>query len=256
MISNSIIIFTDGSSRGNPGPGGFAAIIIFSEENNNRSEIKDLRFKIQEIGGREEMTTNNRMELVATIKALEVIKGLTLSLEKGRTFVYTDSSYLVNGITKWIYGWQKNGWKTKIKEPVENQDLWQKLSDLTTIYRSKIDWKLIGGHVGLAGNERCDQIATAFADNFKPNLYDGSLEKYPIKNILDLSYDTSKKNQKSENRKRSNAKAYSYISSVDGVIKIHKTWAECEQRVKGKKAKYKKAISPDEEMAIIKLFSV
>jgi len=182
LESDEGIIFTDGSSRGNPGQGGFAAIIIAPQNRDLQQTTNNLQ--LIEIGGREEHTTNNRMEVTAAIKALETLKGLTLNLGKSRTLVYSDSSYLINGITKWIYGWQKNGWKTKTKQPVENQDLWEKLIIVTA--NKKIDWKIINGHVGVTGNERCDEIATAFADNSKPKLYNGPIEKYPIKNILDI----------------------------------------------------------------------
>ncbi len=250
LKSEKIIIFTDGSSRGNPGPGGFAAIIIAPQNRDLQQTTNNLQ--LIEIGGREEHTTNNRMEVTAAIKALETLKGLTLNLGKSRTLVYSDSSYLINGITKWIYGWQKNGWKTKTKQPVENQDLWEKLIIVTV--DKKIDWKIIAGHVGVLGNERCDEIATAFADNLKPKLYNGSLERYPIKNILDIKIDESAKIKKSEDRNHSKAKAYSYVSMINGIIKTHKTWARCEARVKGKPARYKKALSPEEEKIIIKSF--
>lgn len=243
MIPNTIFIFTDGSSRGNPGPGGWGVVIVNNDD----------KLKVQELGGREENTTNNRMELTAAIQALSYLSNLQLKTYNLKLFA--DSSYLVNGITKWIYGWQKNGWKTKTKDPVENKDLWEELIAVTE--GKKIDWKIIGGHVGVAGNERCDEIATAFADNAKPRLYNGPIEKYPIKNILDIKFDEEKKTNKAEDRNRSRAKAYSYVSLVNGVIKTHKTWGECEARVKGKSgAKYKKALSPEEEKEIIKSFGV
>jgi ribonuclease HI len=111
----STVIFTDGSSRGNPGPGGWGALLIENTEKGAR---------VSELGGREEHTTNNRMELMAALKALQFAeeRKFTAPLE-----LRTDSSYLLNGITMWVYGWEKNGWKTKEGEPVLNQDIWQEL---------------------------------------------------------------------------------------------------------------------------------
>ncbi len=275
MSLESIVIFTDGSSRGNPGLGGFAAVIIFPESKND--EIYDLRFKIQELGGREEHTTNNRMELRAAIEALSFIHKSSFINPKS-ILIYSDSSYLINGITKWVHGWQKNGWKTKEKKDVENRDLWETLFDLTRksegaspimqhyTHTDKpknvgmfggIEWKYVGGHVGVAGNVRCDEIATAFADlsagsrQVAPKLYSGYLPNYSIKNILDIKYDVGAAKEKRASRAHSNAKAYSYVSKIGGVIQTHKTWAECEARVKGKPAKYKKVLSADDERRLI-----
>lgn len=258
----TISIFTDGSSRGNPGPGGFGAIIIFSEEKNNNGAVQiDAVRKsdtVAELGGIEKHTTNNRMEITAAIAALSYLSKI-YNL-KSPVSIYSDSSYLVNGITKWVHGWEKNGWKTMARQPVENQDLWETLVELTRNYaehsRNKIQWELVKGHIGIAGNNRADEIATAFADNLKPELYNGPLEKYPIKNILDIKIDGEKNSKKSDDKNRSRAKAYSYISLVDGIIKVHKTWGECEARVRGVPgAKYKKALLPEEEKEIIKNFA-
>ncbi|MBI2475787.1 MAG: hypothetical protein HYV67_00910 [Candidatus Taylorbacteria bacterium] len=258
---SKVIIFTDGSSRGNPGPGGYAAVIILPQNNDGgnpkheirnpkQAEVKEIGGRDKEIGGREEHTTNNRMELQAAIKALSYLSKVNSQMS---IVIYSDSSYLIKGITKWFFGWQKNSWQTATKKEVENRDLWEKLLN-STIYRT-IEWEQVGGHVGLAGNERCDEIATAFADGQKPILYHGPLSKYPIKNVLNL-YDISYKKQqaKSESRARQKAKPYSYVSQVDGVVQTHKTWAECEARVKGKSgAKYQKVLSPEEEAEIIAL---
>jgi ribonuclease HI len=250
LTSNDIVVFTDGSSRGNPGPGGFAAVVVY--------KLKVESWEVKEIGGREEKTTNNRMELTAAIKALEFVS----SLHATRCTLYADSSYLINGITKWIYGWQKNGWKTKERRDVENRDLWEAL--ISAVRGKSIEWKQVGGHVGVAGNVRCDEIATAFADGHSPKLYADVLDlpaapsgsaaqagNYPIKNILDIKEDAELAAEKASGRSHSNAKAYSYVSLVDGVIQTHKTWSECEARVKGKKAKFKKALSAEEEKNLI-----
>jgi len=231
MENDKFIIFTDGSSRGNPGPGGFGAVVICDEN-------------VKELGGGEKETTNNRMEIMAVIEALKFVKNSGSEIE-----VFTDSSYLINGITKWVYGWQKNGWKTKTKEEVLNRDLWEKLFSLVSNF--KIEWKHVGGHIGIVGNERCDEIATAFADGEQPNLYDGPISKYKI-DILNFEKDSGLVVEKKEKKNRSNKPAYSYVSLIDGVVETYKSWAECEKRVKGAKgAKYKKVFSEIEEKELI-----
>lgn len=132
-----ITIYTDGSSKGNPGPGGWAAIIDGKE-----------------IGGGERQTTNNRMELTAVIEALKQ--------SAGPATIYSDSQYVIKGITEWIHNWIKKGWKNSQKEPVMNQDLWVKLYDL--VQGRDITWKYVKGHSGDKYNERCDEIATSFAN--------------------------------------------------------------------------------------------
>ena len=236
MLPNSITIFTDGSSRGNPGPGGWGAVFVH----------KDGELKVQELGGREENTTNNRMELTATIEALSFLLNVT---GQRSIVIHSDSRYVINGITKWIFGWQKNSWKTTQKKEVENRDLWEKLFELTK--GKSIEWRYVGGHAGVLGNERCDEIATTFADGGKVELYSGNLQNYGIENILNVSMDSFAAGEKESARARSRARAYSYVSLVDGIIQTHKTWAECEARVKGKRAKYKKALSAEEEKEII-----
>ncbi|MDP3661553.1 MAG: ribonuclease HI [bacterium] len=168
MNHKSIVIFTDGAARGNPGPGGFGAIVIFGD-------------KVSELGGREAHTTNNRMELMGAIASLEYLSGT----EAKNITLYADSNYVVLGMTEWIERWQRNGWKTANKKPVENQDLWERL--LSAADGKEIQWKRIDGHKGIVGNERCDEIATAFADNEPLKLYSGILENYSIRNILNVS---------------------------------------------------------------------
>ncbi len=253
MLPRSITIFTDGSSRGNPGPGGYAAIVIFPDSNDKRGELEvpSGKFQVKEIGGGEKHTTNNRMELVAVIQALSFVS--TLHPTSYTLLIFSDSSYVINGITRWVFGWQKNGWRTAAKKEVENRDLWEKLLNLA-IYR-KIEWKLVGGHIGVAGNERCDEIATAFADGGSPKLYNGPLSGYPIKNILDVSADDGKTGDKAVAQAHARAAAYSYVSKVGGVIQTHRTWADCERRVKGAAGvRYKKVLSAEEEAATIALW--
>lgn len=229
---SKIIIFTDGSSRGNPGPGGWGAIISIDK-------------KVIELGGGDKHTTNNRMELLGAISALENVEK-----EKSEIILNTDSSYVINGITKWVHGWQKNNWKTKNKEDVVNKDLWERLIDVSS--DKKIKWNYVGGHIGVEGNERADIIATSFADEEKIDLLNGKVTDYEY-DLLDTKGSKEKVSKKSKNK----GPAYSYVSFVNGVLKIDKTWAECEKRVKGIKGnvKFKKAISPSDEEGIIEEFS-
>lgn len=227
-----IYIFTDGASRGNPGPGGWGAIIDYNKQ-------------IVELGGREDGTTNNRMELSAVIGALSYLKKEEI---QGDVTIYTDSKYTIKGITSWIRGWKANGWQTKSKKDVLNRDLWEKLD--TLVHNRKIDWQLMPGHSGIPGNERADQIATGYADESNPGLFHGPKSEYPI-SIDDREVDTEQAQERKEKKDRSRAKAYSYLSLVDNVLKRHKDWTSTEARVKGKKARFRKAISPEDEKGII-----
>lgn len=131
-------IYTDGACSGNPGPGGWGAILVHGE---NRKELK----------GGEAVTTNNRMELIAAIKALNAVKsGCTVDL-------YTDSNYLRGGITSWINNWKRNGWKTASRKPVKNADLWRQLDAARTSH--DVRWHWVKGHAGHPENERADELA-------------------------------------------------------------------------------------------------
>ena len=134
------IIYTDGACSGNPGPGGWGAVILSEEKN----EIN--------IFGKEKSTTNNRMELMAPIMALEKIK------KASKITIYTDSTYLKNGITIWIKNWEKNGWMSANKKPVKNKDLWVTLNKLTK--EQVINWKWVKAHAGNKYNEIADKLAT------------------------------------------------------------------------------------------------
>lgn len=131
-------IFSDGACSGNPGPGGFGAILRYNGHE-------------REISGAEAQTTNNRMELTGAIEAL---KRLTRPC---RVIITTDSQYLVKGMTEWIAGWQRKGWMNSKKEPVLNRDLWEELLSLARLH--KIEWRWVRGHAGHAENERCDCLA-------------------------------------------------------------------------------------------------
>lgn len=247
MQQKEITIFTDGSSRGNPGPGGWGSVIILPEQGNENAKCK-----VTEIGGREDKTTNNRMELMAVLGALKYLSA------GAECTIVTDSKYVLEGMTKWVYGWQKKGWMTADKKPVANQDIWQAL--LSASNGKKISWHRVDGHQGVAGNERCDVVATSFADNVPPILYVGSLEKYPLsKTILEYAHAVRTPGDKvsSDTKSSKGKKAYSYLSVVDGVAIRHMSWPECEKRVKGARgAKYKKSFSAEDEKSILSEWGV
>ncbi|KMW59257.1 Ribonuclease HI [Candidatus Rhodobacter oscarellae] len=147
-----LFAYTDGACSGNPGPGGWGALLIACDG--------DAVLKERELKGGEADTTNNRMELMAAIKALD-------ALERPSTItVVTDSAYVKNGVTGWIHGWKRNGWRTSNKKPVKNADLWQALD--AARLRHQVTWKWIKGHAGHEENERADALARAGMAPFKP----------------------------------------------------------------------------------------
>lgn len=245
----SITVFTDGSSRGNPGPGGWGAVVIAN------GEKKSDEAKVVELGGRDDHTTNNRMELTAAIESLRLILSRGFL---GDVTIHSDSAYVLNGITKWVYGWEKNNWLTKEGEPVFNQDLWSALVDIArqVKFKNEIIWRKVEGHSGLAGNERVDEIATEFADKKLVLLFSGSYTDYVKLLGSDIFHKSTETNSKKSAAKKKTGKAFSYISYVDKKLHVDKTWAECEKRVKGKHgARYQKAMSADEEKEIIEKFT-
>lgn len=235
---NRTIVFTDGAAKGNPGPGGWGAVIVAPSET------------VTELGGGSPHTTNNKMELSGAIAAFEAIADTP-----GPISVYTDSTYLIQGITQWVWGWRKKGWRTATGGDVLNRDLWERLFALTSARKpAGIEWHWVRGHVGTAGNERCDEIAVAFALQEPADLYRGPLDGYQI-DVLTVPHDTALPQRRAAtagNGGTTKTKAYSYLSVVDGVPMRHATWAECEQRVKGRSgARYKKTTSASEEGAIL-----
>ncbi|WP_233353585.1 ribonuclease HI [Hellea balneolensis] len=136
------MIYTDGACSGNPGPGGWGVLMQFGD-------------KEKTLKGGEHDTTNNRMEMMAAIKALEAIN----EKYRGNVTLWTDSTYVMKGITEWIHGWKKRGWKKSDKKPVVNVDLWKELDALNAIHN--VTWKWVKGHAGVEGNERADKLARA-----------------------------------------------------------------------------------------------
>ena len=138
MDAPEVELFTDGACSGNPGPGGWAAILRLGDSE-------------RELAGGDPATTNNKMELMAAIAGLEALKRPCV------VRLYTDSKYVLDGATRWIHGWKRNGWRTADKKPVKNDDLWRRLDEAAA--RHEIDWLWVKGHTGHAENERADQLA-------------------------------------------------------------------------------------------------
>lgn len=213
---------------------------------------------VVELGGGEKHTTNNRMELMAAIASLSFVRELG---DAYAVDMRADSSYVINGITKWVAGWERNGWMNSKKEEVLNRDLWEELARAVADVQmsgSKISWRYTPGHSGIPGNERADVIATEYADGKSPKLFNGARAAYDV-DLENLEVDVKSPKQKKspEEKARQKMKAYSYLSLVGGKLMKHATWAECEKRVKGVPGvKFKKAVSADDERAIARAWGV
>jgi ribonuclease HI len=220
------IVFTDGACSGNPGPGGWAAIVASPQG------------RVVELGGYEKQTTNNRMELRAAIEALRFLSTRKkLSTPKVRLF--TDSKYVIQGITQWIYGWEKKGWLTAEGKPVSNKEDWIELRKWTESV--SVSWEYVPGHQGIPGNERCDTLAVAYSQGFVPELFLGERNHYKVS----LEVDTGPPSPA--------WKKPLYLSLVHGQLERHESWDQCAARTKGQKgAKFKKVSSASEERALLK----
>ena len=237
MSKHPIVVFTDGASKGNPGPGGWGVVIVSPDGH------------VTELGGGAALTTNNKMELTGAIQSLAHLAGTA-----GPVAIYTDSTYVIQGIREWVHNWTRRGWKTATGTEVMNRELWEELSRLASVRGPRaISWHYVRGHVGTPGNERVDVIADSFAVQQPVDLYNGPLAGYRIA-ILDLPDDTSvpARSKPSAGSGKSKGAPYSYLSVVDGAPMRHATWAECEQRVKGRSgALFKKATSAADQEAIL-----
>lgn len=237
---SSILIFTDGACTGNPGPGGWGSIVSFPNGT------------VQELGGAVPQTTNNRMEMAAAIHAL----GLLDPVEPSPIVLYTDSTYLIRGITQWIWGWRSRGWKNAEGKDVANRELWEELArQVARLKPTAIDWKYVRGHAGYPGNERCDQIAVAYATGKREPLYVGPRDGYfvDLNELPDEQPLPDPKSKSTTNRSSgpSTAGPTVYLSYYGGIVTRHKTWADCERVVKGRNAKFKKAKSAQDEKEIL-----
>lgn len=248
-INGRIVVFTDGACSGNPGPGGWGAIVRISDQ-------------VEELGGGEKHTTNNRMEMLAAVAALErVADRLDETIE-----LYTDSTYLISGVTEWVAGWKKKGWVRADKEPVLNRDIWERLDalDAARRERGRVEWRHVRGHSGTPGNERCDVIAVSFAQGRPVPLYSGhvggylhDLDRRPATTPKVSGGPPTARGKRTTGSKASPSGRAVYLSLVGGKLERHDTWNACERSVKGRSgARYRKVSSPDEEKDVLRSWGI
>lgn len=238
-MKKQVMIHTDGASRGNPGKGGWAAILMTEKE-------------VVELAGRKDMATNNQMELEGAIQAL----ATAVKKFKGDSVVlHSDSAYVLGGLNSWLDGWVRNNWVTVTKKPVENKLQWQKLLALRDELGRDLQLVKVAGHSGHDYNDRCDELAVAYALDKKIPLFKGSYTAY-IGYLAENPPVSIQKKAKSSSSS-SSKKAYSYVSLVDGKVYRDTSWSACEARVKGKRgAKYKKVFSKEEETELMQDYTL
>jgi len=246
MKSAEVIIYCDGACSGNPGPGGWASIVVVED-------------RVVELAGEDRATTNNRMEMTAILEALSYCTKNYAQGDIKHIRVYTDSVYVIRGITEWIFGWKKRGWKNSANDDVSNQDIWVPLDQVVSDVKNKlcceISWNFVKGHSGVEGNERCDKIAVAYSKNEYIDLYKGEVRDY-IFDVHALPKIKAVPEMKKKSGSSSAGAAAWYLSYVNGVLLKHATWRECEAVVKGRPAKYKKVSSATEEEAVKKAWGL
>ncbi len=241
MSARPIVAFSDGASKGNPGPGGWGVVIVTPDG------------LVIERGGYAAHTTNNRMELTGAIEALDEIREVA-----GQVAMYTDSTYVIKGISEWIWAWRRRGWKTAEGNDVSNRDLWEQLAGLVDARgKGAIAWHYVRGHVGTPGNERVDEIADTLARQGDVELYRGSFDDYPLA-VLELPDDTDVPKRSSTRRHAARRPQPTRISASSmAELMRHSTWADCERRVKGRSgARFKKAKDAADETAIMREWRV
>ena len=238
-MEQPIFIYCDGACSGNPGPGGWAAVIIFPEN------------RVREFGGGERPTTNNRMEMLGAICALSAVADRTEPVK-----LYTDSALLINGITGWIHNWKRKGWLTAGGAPVVNRDLWERLDALAQARKGRLSWGHVKGHAGHDINERCDVIAVAFSKGARPHLYDGPAVGCGYSLLEPAAHHLRAAAPKLKaSSSKSKTKGGYYLSLVGGCVERHLTWPQCQARVHGVSgARFKKVASSEEERTVLELW--
>jgi ribonuclease HI len=244
------IAFCDGACSGNPGPGGWAALIWSVDSN-----------QIWELGGGEDSTTNNRMEMTAALKALQFFQTQANS-SKDVLWLLSDSSYVVRGIEDWVPNWKARGWQKSDGEAVANVDLWKQL-EAEAADVEKLKLVHIMGHSGVAENERVDEIAVAFSKKTSIKLFSGVKKDYPVAGFFNLRgatvavwakqiKDASQSGPKKKSSSTPKGPGTYYVSVVKGEIQTHADWADCEKRVKGTSgARFKKVKNKEGEESFL-----
>jgi ribonuclease HI len=227
---NCYILFGDGACSGNPGPGGWGVILLNPFER-----------LVTESGGASLSTTNNIMELTALLEGLKLV--LRSAQRPAQVKVYFDSQYVLKGSSEWIKGWKNRGWKKSDGTEVANLNLWQSIDEILEELKKQkvvIQWHYVEAHAGIPANERVDEIAVGFSKNSPPELYKGEMSSYSVS--LDVSGPRGEP---------------VYLSLVNGVLKEHLSWEECQKEVSGKKgAKFKKIKNNLERSAILSSWGV
>ena len=230
-MSGEIHIYSDGACSGNPGPGGWAAVIIFPEG------------RVREIGGAERPTTNNRMEMTAAMAALIAVKDRPEPVK-----LHTDSGLLVNGIKGWIHGWKRKGWLTAAGEPVVNRDLWESLDALAAERRGRLAWVHVKGHAGHEINERCDVIAVGFSKGQPVELYDGPAVGCGYSLLGPEAAHLHGSGVKGPARRKPPKHGF-YLSLVNGAVNRDAAWPACQARVNGVPGARFKKVADEAEAA-------
>lgn len=240
MTDKTICVYTDGACSGNPGPGGWAAVIFFPEG------------RVLELGGGERPTTNNRMEMHGAIAALSAV------LERPEPVkLYTDSGLLINGIKAWIHAWKRKGWVTAGGSPVVNRDLWERLDSLAAAMKGRLSWGHVKGHAGHEVNERCDAIAVAFSKGQRPALYEGPAVGCGYSLLEPGEEHLHKPGAGKSGSKPKPPKGGYYLSVIHGQVFRDAAWPICQARVHGVSgAKFKKVAGPDDERAALEGWGV
>ncbi|MFA6003917.1 MAG: ribonuclease HI [Elusimicrobiota bacterium] len=227
---SDILIYTDGACSGNPGPGGWGAIVVVGTQ-------------VRELGGGEPRTTNNRMEMTAAIAALRFIQDAD-----GRIDLYTDSTYLIKGMTAWLAGWKRKGWVRIDGSEISNRDLWEQLDVLAQARKPGLHWHYVRGHKGQEANTRCAAIAVECSKLRKPHLYHGPILGYDVCLIAPQKEEIPAAKPRVPGQKKGGW----YLSLLDGKLEKHAVWAQCQARVHGQPALFKKVSSQEEEAQILK----
>jgi ribonuclease HI len=219
------IAYTDGACLGNPGPGGWGVRILYPDGS------------VRECGGATAATTNNRMELQGAIDALQVISAAP------QATIYTDSRYVIDGLTKWIHNWRRRGWQTTAHTPVKNRDLWLVLYHLN---HPGIRWQHVRGHSGDPNNERVDTIARLFAQGAQPQLFCGprGASQDPV-SLAPPDHPTPS----ATNQQASRHRPARYVSIVHGTVAIDADWDTCASRVRGVSGAFYKKVHSAAELA-------
>ncbi|MFA5140682.1 MAG: RNase H family protein [Elusimicrobiota bacterium] len=229
---SAILAYCDGACSGNPGPGGWGAVLILPEG------------RVRELGGCERSTTNNRMEMAGALAVLRATRDRPEPLK-----LFTDSGYLLRGITEWIAGWRRRGWITMDGGAVLNRDLWEALDPLAAARQGRLSWVHVKGHAGHEVNERCDAIAVAFSQGKPPALYDGPAVGCGY-SLLDPPEQLRPAGRSSV--RRSKPKGGYYLSMVGGRVERHSAWPDCQRRVHGVSgARFKRVFSAQEERDVL-----